>query len=322
MKKIIIFSLIICIIIGATLIYFVTNTPQHATGKTEAKKTYRIAILTPITHPALEEVEQGFKERMATLSPTKPEFTIFNASGNKTLMQAQAQEIINDTYDLICTLGAAASQTIAELERKKGIKIPHVFCAVDDQAFAHHLADINSATTGVYVKTDYKKEMDILHEFKPNTKNVLLVYDPMHSIGLEKDKQEIEHYLKKYAINLHAIEIYQPNEISQKVAALLPGIDVVLVLIDNTVVAGIDALITLCNRYGITLLVSDLNSGKKGAALAYGISDYGSGERAAELAFDILFYNEPPHEIFIGAITSFRLAINKDAAKKQNVEVK
>lgn len=281
----------------------------------------RIAIFTPTTHPALEEIEQGFKETLEKLNPKPYVFTTFNANGNRTLLRAQAEEMVGGAYDLVFTMGALCSQTVAELLQKKGIKTPHVFGAVDGVEFAQSLITLNSSSTGVYVQLDYAQEMEMLYALKPNVKNILLVYDPTHGTGLEKYKKEIEQYIQKFGITLQSVEIYQTNEIQQKVAASLSNVDVVLVLVDNTVVAGIDALITLCNRYGVTLLASDLASGKKGAALAYGITEYESGSGAAYKASEILMQAKNAHEIPVSAITKFRLCVNRTTMKAQHLDI-
>lgn len=287
----------------------------------EQNKQVRIAIFTPATHPALEEVEQGFKETVQAADSQPYAFTTFNANGNRTLLRAQAEEIVTGHYDLLFTIGAHCSQTVAELLAKKGIQTPHIFGAVDGQELAQSLRASNESTTGVYVQVDYKKEMDILHQCKPEAKNILLVYDPTHGTGLEKYKKEIAAYIKKFGATLHAVEIYQTNEIQQKVTGFLPSMDVVLVLIDNTVVGGIDALITLCNRYGVTLCASDLASGKKGAALAYGITEYESGKSAAQKAIDILKHGKQPQGVPASPITHFRTAINQQTMHAQNLNV-
>jgi len=318
MKKIIIVSVVIgMVILGALYFGLHKQTVKTDNGQRE----YKIAILTPTTHPALQEIEQGFKETVQKAGVGNYLFTTFNANGNKTLLQAQAQEIVAGHYDLIFTIGAGSSLTIASLAKKKSSTTPHVFCAVDGQEFAQQLIDANPFTTGVYVKTDYKTEIDILHKLKPAIKNIVLVYDPTQGIGLEKHKLEIEQHLKSYGITLHAVEIYQANEIQQKVSALLPAMDVALVLIDNTVAAGIDSLITLCNRYGVTLLASDQASGKKGAALAYGITEYQSGAGAAHKAHEILIDGKEPHALPINAVTNFAISINKNSMRAQKLDV-
>ena len=48
----------------------------------ESKGT--IAILTPVSHPSLEQIEKGFVQTMEAASPGKYRFTTYNAQGNKT----------------------------------------------------------------------------------------------------------------------------------------------------------------------------------------------------------------------------------------------
>jgi putative ABC transport system substrate-binding protein len=314
MNKIIRIILIAAAIVGAGSVYISNKSAK----KSEA---LRIAIFTPTTHQALEEIEQGFKETLQKPAIKSCVFTTFNANGNRTLLRAQAEEIVGGNYDMIFTIGAFCSQTIAELLHKKELKTPHVFGGVDGPEFAESLVQLNQSSTGVYVKSDYKHEMEMLHKLKPSTKNILLVYDPTHGTGLEKYKREIEDYVKQLGITLHAVEVYHTNEIQQKVAASLPQMDVVLVLTDNTVVAGIDTLVNLCNRYGVTLLASDLSSGEKGAALAYGITEYESGSGAGEKAVAIIVNGKKPAELPVTAITNFRMKINRSTMKAQGLEL-
>jgi len=316
MKKIIIVGLL-----GVAAMSTLYVVIPYVVGARAPSTSLRIAIFTPTTHCALQEIEQGFVQILQELSGTSYLFTTFNANGNRTLLRAQAEEIVGGDYALIFTIGAACSQTVAELIAKKGMHTPHVFGGVDGPEFAQSLAHSNATSTGVYVKSDYKRAMDILQRVKPDMKNVLLVYDPTHGTGLEKHKKEIEAHLKKRGVALRSVEIYQTNEIQQKVAAALPNADVVLVLTDNTVVAGIDALIVLCNRYGVTLFASDLGSGKKGAALAYGVTEYDSGSGAAHKADAILVHGAQPNSLAVSVISNFRLELNRDTADAQGIHV-
>lgn len=313
---------IMFLIIGVACILSLYYAIRSMIGKKDntTQQQIHIAVFAPITHSALQEIELGFKEELQKLSQRHYDFKVFNANGNKTLLRAQAEEIIQGQYDLIFTMGAACSQTIAELLKKKGLKTPQVFAGVDGPEFAHSLASMNKSTTGIYVQSDYTQELDVLFRLKPSTKNILLVYDPAHGTGLVKQKNEIETYIKKYGSFLHTVEIYQTNEIQQKVVGALSNVDVVLVLTDNTVVAGIDALIALCNRFGITLMVSDLPSGEKGAVIAYGIREYDSGSEAAHKAYEIL-KGKKTEEISVTALTNFQTRINKNAMKMQNLEL-
>ncbi len=319
--------------IGATVAFFLLRSPQRLNCPSLKASDVNVAIFTPTTHLALEQIEQGFKETVQSLlGPYKYKdlihgpgnlytFTTFNANGNKTLLRAQAEEIVSGNYDLILTIGAGCSQIISELLAKKKLCTQHIFCGVDGPEFAQGLQALNASSTGVYLSYDYRKEMELLNKLKPNVKNILLVYDPTHGTGMERSRQEIENIAKGFGATLHSVEVYQANEIQQKVSALLPKMDVVLVLTDNTVVAGIDALITLCNRYGVTLLASDLASGQKGAALAYGVTEYESGSEAAKKMEQMLKWGMSPHEIPVSAVTHFRIQINRKTMEAQGLHI-
>lgn len=303
---------IIFLIVGCLGYFVLQHNMQHKEG-------VHIALLTPITHPALQEVEQGFKETLQKVF-ADAYYTTFNANGNKTLLRAQAEEAVSGSYNLIFTMGSSASQIVAELLAKKQLDVPHIFGAIDGYDTAHALQAIRPSSTGAYLVIDYTKQMDELFKLKPDIKNILLVYDPMHGTGLEKYKDQIAAYVTKFGATLDAIEIYNAHEIQQKVALSLPHYDVVLVLIDNTVVSGIDALIALCNKQNVILMASDVPSGKKGATIAYGITEYESGAQAAQKAIEVL-QNSSMHEITPTPITEFNLLINRQAPQAQLLNI-
>src|ERR1700722_3552821 len=108
MQKIVILLTVIMISIAAYIGFNLITKEMHK----KSGQKYSIAIFTPITHPSLEEIEQGFKEVMLKKHADKLEFVTFNANGNKTLQRAQADEILNGNFDLFFTIGAGCSQLV------------------------------------------------------------------------------------------------------------------------------------------------------------------------------------------------------------------
>lgn len=314
-KLLVIIAILACSVIG--LIYL--NRVKKAS--IPSPQSYSIAIFTPASHPALEEIEQGFKETLLKAGGAYS-FTIFNANGNKTLQRAQAEEIMNQKFDLVFTIGTSCAQLAYEVAKKKGNVTPQIFCEVDDPVGLHIVESLMSSgnqSTGIMEGANYEKQLVLLQKIKPATKKILLAYDPTHGRGLEKDKIVIQKILNRLGIELQAVEIAQSNEISQKIPGLLEGVDVILILKDNTLVSGIDGLITLANRHGITLLASDLNSGEKGAALAFGYAEYESGAQAALKAIKILRDHVAPSAIPITAVPDLHMVVNKKALQAQNL---
>ena len=327
MKSIVYLFFIIAFLFGiASALFFNYFFAVQSLHKEQKQETmhmqYRIAIFEPAVHPAMNEIEQGFIETLHSSAKAHYSFKVYNANGNKTLLRAQAEELIQQHYDVIFTIGAACTQTIYELTVKKGIRTPLVFCAVDDpvtMGLVQSLDAPGTHATGVTEYANYQEQLDLLIALKPNTKTITLVYNPAQGSGLEKDKVLLEKLAVTKNIQLVPVEVYQAHEIQHKLTAFLPKTDVVLVLKDHTVVSGIDGLVNLCNRFNVTLYASDLNSGDKGAALSYGIREYDSGVEAAYKTQEILEEHKQPREIAVTPVKSCRIKINSKAMQQQGL---
>lgn len=309
----------IAIIIAASIFFFFILQKQN----NNSKLTYQIAIFEPAAHPAMDEIVQGYTDTIKKNGSKKYTFKRYNANGNRTLLRAQAEEIIQQNYDLIMTIGADPSKTMHELTTKKKLTTPIVFDAVSDPIELGIIGSLTSSgnnVTGVEETHDYDDQLNKLLEVKPSTKNILLVYDPIIKAGIhEKWAQEVTQIATSKGINVTYAKVFHTNEIQAKVQSLLHNIDVVMIFTDHTTVDGIDSLIMLCNRYGVTLYASDLNSGDKGAALSYGVLQYDLGVDAAQLTLAIVEQHKKPTDIPISGPKIKKLKINTATMTKQGL---
>lgn len=302
-------------------LYFVGGGLFFSTGRPVAG--CRVAIFAPALHPSMEDIIKGFKTVLS-----KPDklctFTDYNANGNPTLLRGQADEIAHGGYDLIFTVGATCTHTMFELTKKQKSNTPIVFAAVDDpvkMGVVHSLQHPGTNVTGVLSKSQYADQVAALLQVKPTTKNVLLVYNPAGGVAFERDKQELTELFVAHNIMLCAVEVDQAHEISQKVSSHLAGADVVMVLTDHTVVTGIESLVNLCSRYGVTLYTSELNSGHKGAALSFGVQESDYGVLAAELVIKILQDYQRTADISCVMVGKNYLQINTKTMRKQGLDL-
>jgi putative ABC transport system substrate-binding protein len=293
-----------------------------ACSSPESKKV-PIAILTPVTHPSLEQTERGFKETIERESPGKYRFVTYNAQGSKTLMRGEIEEIARKRFPIVFTIGTSASQMTTEVFAKKGNSTPIVFTSVNDPVGFQIVASESvpgGNATGVKELLDFKKELEYALELKPSIRSVLLVYNPMEP-GLVKDQQEIEAILKEHRIELITVEVFQSNEFMTKVSPFMPKADAMLVLKDNTVVSGLDTLVKLCNQYRIPLMASDLDSPDRGAAFGYGVHEIDFGVEGAKKALEILHGKKSAGSIPVTPVSQFVFKVNKEAAARQGIEV-
>ncbi len=297
--------------------YYLYMSTKHSNHSTDC----RIAIFLPAIHPAMDAIEKSFA---ATIKKTANNclFTTYNANGNQTLLHAQAEEMVQSDYNLIFTVGTTCTQTVYELCKKKQKNTPVVFSAVDNPdkiGIVHSLASSHNNMTGVISDPEYEKQLDYLFMLRPTTKQVLLAYDPSQGVAKQEEKKIIEHIIQKHGAALTGVEIYQPQEIAQKVAPFMNTIDAILILKDHAVVAGVESLISLCNKYGVTLYVSDQHSAEKDAALAFDITEADYGSRAADQALVILQHHKKPTDIPTYCIKDQHLYINTKTMKLQGL---
>lgn len=288
----------------------------------ESDKKIAIAILTPVTHPSLEQIEKGFVETIEKAHPGKYRFTTYNAQGNKTLMRSELDAIIREDHSLIFTIGTNASQMAAEILPKRGIITPVVFTCVNDPVGFNIVSDEKNPgkqVTGVKELLNFSDELNALLKVKPDLKQVMLVYNPLEP-GLHKDQIQIAKILEENNIGLILVEVFQTNELFAKVSPFMEKADALIVLKDNTVVSGLDLLVKLCNRHKIPLMASDLDSPDRGAALGYGVHEIEFGIEGAKKALQILEEGLKPGQIAVTPVDKFTLRVNKEAAKLQGID--
>ena len=314
--------LIAALVIGAASLTYYFFTQQQ---KKQSGPSYRVAIFEPASHPAMDEITQGFTEAIQKNSSAHYTFDRYNANGNKTLLRAQAEDIIQKNYDLVMTIGTDPTRTMHELTTKKNLTTPIVFTAVSDPIELGIIASRASSgnhITGIEEVHNFEDQLNKFIQIKPTIKNLLLVYDPAIKAGIhEVWAQTVTQIAATKGINTEYAKVFHTNEIQSKVQPLLQDVDTILIFTDHTTVHGVDSLITLCNRYGVTLYASDLNSGDKGAAVSYGVMQYDFGADAGKLAVEILNNHKNPKDLPVTEPSMQRIKINTATAQKQGLNL-
>lgn len=301
-------TLIIGTALGAGAAYLFIQKKDPTTG-------HRIALLFPAVHPSMDQIENGFIDTIKAQYPNA-RLDIFNANGNKTLMKGQAEEIVANDYDLAFAVGTNASRILKTTRDKKQVTLPLVFGALSEQ-MAEELVGENDDTAAVTDAHDRQEQVTLLLALKP-VKKPLLIYDPVSNPSFERERKELTAAFKQRGIDLDVIEVYHPNELQQKVTGILSNYDCAITFTDHTLCSAMDGLIKLCNRFGVTLMTSELDSNDKGAVLSYGVEERDYGVAGAKKACNILNQKQSPAKVHI---RNYYLRINTAALQQQNVTI-
>jgi len=322
MKKIVTIISFIGVLFLSFLMYTLHSLKVFPEQSNSEVECHSVAILTPVTHPSLQQIQRGFLDTLESDGSKRYVFDVYNANGNKRLMHAQVEEIIQKKYDLIFSMCAQASQMAKEITTKKQQSIPIVFAAVSDPVSINLIDSLDCSknhVVGAVEVTDYATQLAVLRTLIPNPKKVLLVYDPTQGIGLEKDKKKIAELFSLQNIELMSAEVYCASEVYAKVGSLCQDADAILILKDNTVVSAIDSLVKFCNQRKIPLMATDLDSVAKGAACAFGVCEYDYGVVGAQLAHKILEDGCSPSDLCSYPVDSFKICVNLQAMRQQGV---
>jgi putative ABC transport system substrate-binding protein len=280
----------------------------------------KIAIMLQLSHPALEEIVQGFLETLQ--GKISFQYDLYNGNGDRVLMRQQAEEVVMKNYDLIFTVPTTPSLIMKEVCQQRGKNIPVVAGAVDDPVGIKLVETMKSSGNNITAVTSidtFEQQIETLQFLKPTTNSILLVYNP--TPGLDQRKKEIERICKARNIMFTAIEIFNIADLMQKVSNFVDSCDTVLVLKDNLVVSGIESLVNLCSKHKKTLYASDLNSGDKGAALSYGVYEYQDGVESALKAIEILKEGKQPTDIPSTATMGFKIKVNTKTMHTQGLDL-
>lgn len=322
MKKLLTAISLIANVLAVAYIFTMTNKQAGTAENNSLNKNLdafagkKIAIISPAVHPSLAKIEQGIVTSIGKELPGAKTL-VMNANGQKNLMLAQVQEVLKEKPDAVVTIGAQVSQLTREFIKKRHQKTPQIFTAVSSPELLGLTYDVQELT-GLEEKPDYALTSEIVHHLAPELKTVLLVYNPSEGNNLDRDRQDLEAAFASLGIKMVLLEVFQTSEIASKAKNFIRQSDAVIVLKDNTVVCGIDALIKLCQQYHKPLIAHDLDSGDKGAALSFGVFEETYGLEAGIIAANIIKNPTAPLPS-ISKISKNHIKINTTETAKQGL---
>lgn len=282
------------------------------------RREIKVALLLPISHPSLDAIQQGFIDSLEKNKVYSYSFKTYNGNGNRTLMLAQAEEVVTSNYDLIVPIATAPAVMVQELSIRKRNYTPIIALAADiapQKTLCPHI-------TGVSDNIPISEQRDALVFIKPNIKKLSLVYNASEP-RLEMIARQAVNIFKERNISLLLLPMYQLQDLHTKVPTLLYSSESegIIILKDNLVVSGIDALIKYCMKNKLLLFASDLDSVEKGAALGFGVHEYDIGFEGGKLAHHILSEKIMPSEIPFVTMNNFKIKINRATMHQQGLDI-
>jgi putative ABC transport system substrate-binding protein len=270
---------------------------------------------------------EGFIKTLNKSTKAKYTITTYDGNNDPLKMRAQTEKFVGQDIDLIFTVGAACSKLAKETTLKRNKTLPIVFADVMNPAemdlVESNVSSGNHVTGIAAGLMPFKQQMEMMLLVKPEIKKAVLPYNPGIKY-LEESVEEIKQALQGTNIGLQLVPVYQTNNLIAKVSPFLEQKpDVVIVLRDSVVGAGIEALAKLCNKRGITIFAGCEEAIEKGAAYGITMREEFYGIQGAHLAQKILEEGKYPSQlpIIFPSKNSSQLMINTKTMEPQNLKI-
>lgn len=319
------------LLIGIIYLNYVAPRPMQPTqaerdARSKNGALRKIALICP-ARAMVKNILNGFMETLENEAQFNYDLKIYDANSNRSLMRSNIEAAIEEQYDVLVPIGSQAAQMTKELTEKRQALIPVVFGGTGDPIKLELIADPDSSgnhLTGVsVVGNDWIDQMvDLIPVIAPHVKKVLIPYDPTGLGGaLEQYHERFVKALEGHDYQVTSVQLFETNEIGDKVTPFIGDADMVLVLPDYVVVSGMEHVARLCQNHKKCVYVAqNLAMLKKGATFAFGYREEDIGIGVAHHVRRIIEHRQKPTDIPINRMEStYRVGVNIDNARAQGV---
>ena len=169
--------------------------------------------------------------------------------------------------------------------------IPVVFVAVTDPVSAGVLATVDRPSgthvTGVYNFDPVEAQMELARELRPGLKTLGVIYNAGESNSVANVKL-LKAVTQKFGWSLVEATVTSTAEVRTAAQSLVGRTDAAYMPTDNTVMAGLEALLRVAQDAKLPLVTGDVSSVQRGALGAVGDDPEDKGRQAGALAARIL----------------------------------
>ena len=254
--------------------------PVFAEGvrESDGSQTYLIGISKLLAHPALDAIEQGIKDYLAS-TPYSFTYDVQNANGEVTAASQIAQVFKDEGTDINIGIATVTAQALANID----MDTPLIFSSVTDPVVAGLVGEGISNIAGVSDMVPVKAHLDLIQMILPDIKNLGMIYTSGEANGIVL-LEAMSDAAAEEGITLISASVTNSSEVRMAAESIIDRVDAVYVATDNTVISAITALSEVCISHSVPLFSADVTSSyDTDVLLAGGFDYYASGLLTGEI---------------------------------------
>ncbi len=276
-------------------------------------------------HASLDNCREGFLQGLAEAGFVEGEnLTVLysNSQADSGTATQIAQSFVSQNVNLICAIATPSAQTAYNAVLSAKADIPVVYTAVSAPIEAG-LANDDGTPIGLVTGTSdllpVKNQLSMIRSLLPQAKTIGLLYTTSET-NSEVQAALYEEMAGEYGFDIVCGTVTSGAEISQVVQSLLPQVDCLSMLTDNTVVSYLTVVLAAAEQAGKPVFGSEVEQVALGCAAAEGLDYVALGRQTGEMAARIL-KGESAESIPYETIRDSALYINSEVLHDLGIEL-
>ncbi len=266
-----------------------------ACGSKEAQpgsdsEVFEIGINQLATHPALDAVRDGFIEGLKE-EGIEAKIDVKDAGGQIPVAGEISNKFVSDGKDLIFAIATPAAQSA----KQATTDIPVLFSAVTDPVevgLVDSLEHPGGNVTGTSDESPIREQLELFKALDPKIKTIGIVFsttEPNSQVQIDM----VETIGRELGLKVETIGINNINDVAQAVDSILPKVDAIYTITDNTVASAINIVAKAATDAGKITVGAEEAHVKGGILVTDGISYFELGKQSAKMAGEILNGKSP-----------------------------
>lgn len=287
-------------------------------GAAAGGDSFKIGVIQLVQHPALDAATEGFQQAFADAG-IDAEFDVQVANGEQSTAATIAAGFAGDSdIDLVLAVATPAAQSAATAITN----VPVLFTAVTDPVAADLVAsdeEPGGNVTGTSDLNPVADQIELITQLDPSVESVGVVYssgevNSQVQVDLAQEKAD------ELGLELKTATVTNVGEVPTALDSL-GDVDSIYVPTDNTVVSGIDTVLTYAADHKVPVVSGDTGPVEAGAVATLGLDYSKLGVQTGEMAIRILQDGEDPATMPVEVQTEFDLVVNPKGAEAVGLEI-
>lgn len=283
-------------------------------------ESYAVGIAQYVSHPSLDATAEGIKDVLED-ADVDIEVEEQNAQADQATMNNIVGTFASDD-NLDAVLPIATPVAIAAATSVENI--PVVFSAVTDPVDAGLVPDWDTPgenVTGVSDMNPVDEQLQVILDVVDDVEVIGIPYSSAESNSVVQ-VEAAQEAADDLGIEIQEVAVTNTSEVAQGVESF-SGIDAIYVPTDNTVVSGLETVISYGIDNQIPVFAAESDSVERGTIGTYGLNYYEHGRQAGEMVLSIItgeaeVADTPPA---VADEAAMEYTFNLEAAEQMGVEI-